>query len=618
MSREINLSSFLLADGIDLYRVETVRPILKYLNLPKPWPSRKAEMIEAITARLLGDGARDLWRSLDETQQLAVREAVHGPKGGFDQDSFSAKYGKLPKGFEHPDRGYYELSLPIQLVFFSEHGYFRSFMAVPEDLAERLKEFALPPDEALIESVDNIKDTVERHDRAFYGEDKVTTTSTELIVHNMEHIASRDLLSVLQLVDRDKISVSAKTARPSAASITKIVDVLDGGDFFEVSKSADRYEQTIGPVRAFAWPLLVQAGKLAELHGSKLALTKRGYAALGAPVAESLRALWQQWLKKAPIDEFSRVDDIKGQQRGKGRNAMTAKDHRREVVSLALAECPVGRWVHFDDFSDYMRAAGFEFEVTYDPWRLYIADPEYGRLGYSDFHNWGILQARYAMCLLFEYCATLGMVDIAFTRPHFARYDYRDMWGADQLYYLSRYDGLEYFRLNSLGAYCLGIASEYESTVPVRQTQLTIFPDLRLRSKGSVPSAERLLIETFAEPEGTGVWRLDAAKSLESIESGHALGDLRDFLEESDEQPLPETVEGFFRKVERGSEALQAPQRALLIKCNDAETAQKLSAHKHTARYCQLVGDTHLVVRVSMEPKFRKALRELGYALPRG
>ena len=48
-------------------------------------------------------------------------------------------------------------------------------------------------------------------------------------------------------------------------------------------------EQEIGPIKAFAWPLLVQAAKLAELHGKKLALTKAGRHALGAPAAETLR-----------------------------------------------------------------------------------------------------------------------------------------------------------------------------------------------------------------------------------------------------------------------------------------------------------------------------------------
>ena len=51
------------------------------------------------------------------------------------------------------------------------------------------------------------------------------------------------------------------------------------------------------------------------------------------------------------------------------------------------------------------------------------------------------------------------MIDVAYTHPTGARDDFWGMWGADDLDYLSRYDGLEYFRLTSLGAYCLELAN---------------------------------------------------------------------------------------------------------------------------------------------------------------
>lgn len=50
------------------------------------------------------------------------------------------------------------------------------------------------------------------------------------------------------------------------------------------------------------------------------------------------------------------------------------------------------------------------FEITRDPWNLYICESGYGSLGYEGFHDWKILQARYALCLLFEYVATLGLL----------------------------------------------------------------------------------------------------------------------------------------------------------------------------------------------------------------
>ncbi|MBV9207976.1 MAG: hypothetical protein JO037_21840, partial [Actinobacteria bacterium] len=58
---------------------------------------------------------------------------------------------------------------------------------------------------------------------------------------------------------------------------------------------------------------------------------------------------------------------------------------------------------------------------------------------------------RYALCALFEYAATLGVVDVAYAGPRGARDDYRGLWGAGGYDCLSRYDGLVAVRVNELG-----------------------------------------------------------------------------------------------------------------------------------------------------------------------
>ena len=361
----------------------------------------------------------------------------------------------------------------------------------------------------------------------------------------------------------------------------------------------------------------MQAAKLAEPHGSKLALTKAGHLALGKPPAETLRRLWERWMKNTLLDEFNRIDEIKGQQRGTGRHAMTAASNRRPAIADALAQCPVGRWVQYDDFARFMLASSFDFSVTRDPWHLYIADPNYGSLGYAGHHDWDILQGRYVLCLLFEYAATLGLIDVAYTDPKGARSDYWDMWGADELEYLSRYDGLEYFRLNSLGAWCLGVASTYEPDTRPACGALSVFPDLRLHARTGLSPDENLLLDTYANAESDDVWRLDRDKILAAIENGHAADELREYLAVRDEQPLPETVEGLLRNVERNARALRIQGPALLIECTDAEVAARLATDERTTKLCLRAGERHLVVRTKSEGAFRKAVRALGYGMPR-
>ena len=54
-------------------------------------------------------------------------------------------------------------------------------------------------------------------------------------------------------------------------------------------------------------------------------------------------------------------------------------------------------------------------------WKLYLVDPQYGSLGYSGYADWPILEGRYTLAVLFEYAATLGLIDIEYTDPVGAR-----------------------------------------------------------------------------------------------------------------------------------------------------------------------------------------------------
>src|ERR1700689_5018670 len=85
--------------------------------------------------------------------------------------------------------------------------------------------------------------------------------------------ALSNLVAVLELVADGQVSCSAITRRPSAATVRLVEDVLVAGDFYDAGE----------PISAFAWPLLLQAGGLAQLAGTRLELTARGSAALARP-----------------------------------------------------------------------------------------------------------------------------------------------------------------------------------------------------------------------------------------------------------------------------------------------------------------------------------------------
>ncbi|HET7863612.1 MAG TPA: helicase-associated domain-containing protein [Burkholderiaceae bacterium] len=376
-------------------------------------------------------------------------------------------------------------------------------------------------------------------------------------------------------------------------------------------------KEPIGVIKAFAWPLLLQAAGLIQRQGSKSALSPAGRKALGAAPATVLRTLWQKWLKATLLDEFSRVDIIKGQ-KAQGR-VMAAVAPRRQAIESALKDCPVGAWIEVDQLSRYMMAAGKVFELTHDPWKLYILDAKYGSLGYEGSHGWDVLQLRYLLCLLFEYAAPLGLVDMAYVPPHEARGFGSDMWGTDELPFLSRYDGLCHICLTPPGAYCLGLADTYAAAAAPAPTRLSVMPSLQVHvAAGPLAKEEALMLETWASPLTADSWQLDRQKALAAVESGHDTADLHAFLQARDEHPLPQPVEAFLATTQKQDRALRIAGTAVLVECQDAATAATLAVHKETAGLCLDAGDRHVVVRSEHQAKFRSAARVLGFGMPPG
>ena len=581
-----------LGEALDLMKATTLKKMVELISAPKPHPTAKAGMIEVIEKQLSASVLRDLWQILDELQKLAVREAVHDEGGLFHAEVFRAKYGKLPSDYAKTGC---EQASRLSFFVYPKDRWSHPGTFVPPDFRQRLRQFVPPPPEVTLALVEEPPDSVLRG-RPF-DEEGEEDKQVALLRRDMELAAVHDLLAVLRLVDQGRVAVSASTRRPSTASMLRIAEALQGGDFFNAAeKKPDSWSQVPGPIRSFAWSLLLQAGRLVELGKNKLALSKAGRKALGEPVEKTLYQIWQKWLTTTLLDEFNRIEAIKGQVRGKGRRSMTPARDRRPVISDALVKCPVGKWVHFDEFLRFMRAQGLNFEVTRSPWHLYIADRQYGSLGHEGDDDWNVLQGRYARCLLFKYAATLGMIDITFTHPDGARHDFYFIWGTDGLTYLSRYDGLEYFRINPLGAYCLGMSSEYVPSKPRSVASVSVYPDMRVRARHPLSTEERFIIESWANPLSDGVWRIDREKTLLALESGHQVEQLRSFLAERDVQPLPEQVEGFLRNIERDAGALTLKGSARLLECASAEVATRVAEGRRAGKLCLLAGDKCLVV----------------------
>jgi hypothetical protein len=206
------------------------------------------------------------------------------------------------------------------------------------------------------------------------------------------------------------------------------------------------------------------------------------------------------------------------------------------------------------------------------------------------------------------------MIDIAFINPEGARKDLHGLWGIDELRFLSRYDGLVYFRLTELGAYCLSLRDNYTPCRPPSSLKLSILPSLHIKVADGQPSMEEsLLLETWATRETEAAWRLDRTRATAAVEQGHDITVLHNFLIASEDQPLPDSVEAFIKTVAQQGGALKTVASALLLECKSAEIAQQIAEHKETAKLCLPAGPRHLAVRTDQVEKFRAALHILGF-----
>ena len=231
---------------------------------------------------------------------------------------------------------------------------------------------------------------------------------------------------MLRLVESGKFKVSDKTRKPSQATVDSIEPFLVDGDFYQRDDfSKESYDPGADlAIRTYAWPCLIQAAGLGTLSGGKLGLSPAGRKALDKPAHEGIRGVWNKWAATKLFDEFDRIEVIKGKQGAR----LSAVADRRSTISDVLEECPYGRWIAIDEFFRFLRAQNADFSIARNEWKLYLGELQYGSFGYADDHAWKLLQGRFIMAMLFEYAATLGLIDVAYistTGPS----DFRDRWG---------------------------------------------------------------------------------------------------------------------------------------------------------------------------------------------
>ena len=574
----------------DYYMVDALKSMAKLVC--EAVPARKADIISAISTALQGGNLKSVFNRLSKIEQYAVAEAVFAPDGKIDFQKFEAKY----LAGENFDQTLGDMGKNNLLPLFIIRGQ------IPADIRNNLKAFVPKPKSDHVKYVEKLPQSV-KPSKGAKGLAPVTRVTSQAALSNME--------AVLRLIDGGKLKVNGKTGRPTSAATKKLSKILYEGDWYIEPEMLDE----VGPIQAFAWPIIVQGVGLAKAEGSTLKLSNAGRKALNGNLPDVIKTAWKKWEKTKLIDEFSRINEIKGQKSSRGR-ALTAPATRRPVINEALSQLIPGRWVKVTELIRFMHSKGFDFDVARYAWKLYICDARYGNL---DGHgNWSIIEGRYLLAFLFEYAATLGLIDVAYTHPAGALPDYYDLWGIDGIDFLSRYDGLKYIRVNSLGAYALGIADQYYPPVFKVRPVLKVLPnnDIVITDGFSISPADKLFLGKTCKKVSASLWRISLKTILAAAQSGTETEEIISFLKSRSSEAIPQTVITLLNDAKKRTTRLSYAGRTHLIECTDPVLVQLIASDRKLSRMCLPAGDRFIVVLPGMEKPFINALADIGYIVP--
>jgi hypothetical protein len=433
-----------------------------------------------------------------------------------------------------------------------------------------------------------------------------------------ERIAPVELSRVLRLIQGGKVKVTDATHRPTEATIRLINEALVVPDFsLKVPESHRRNEwerkfyTAAGPVRAHAWPVLVQQCGWAKARSGTLTLTEAGREIMQQFTPEAFRRGVTRAFGDPDFDELNRINHIRGQS-GKGKRWLSDPALRKESIGEGLAAFPIGQWLSFTEAQRLVEASPLHCDVLEtDRPAIYFFEPQFGFI--TD--NTG-LGRQYLRAFCMETLATLGVLDVAFVYPHRLWPDLRDSLGGD-LPFCSRYDGLLFVRLNPLGACALGLTEHYELCQENQPKLFQVRPNLDLVLTGdALNPADRAWLELLAVPRDATTWTLDMGRMLTHVEAGGALAELRAFLEANATDALPASVASLFDELENKLRACRGRRAAVLLEWADESLARWLATDAGFNKLCFHAGENRVVVPAEHLAAFGRAVKRFGFVLP--
>ncbi len=588
---------------------EDIRSILTRLGVKKP--TRKGDMAKCL---------HDLWNqtpqclieALSEPERLLLSECAHTGDTLPDVAMLNAKHGF---SYSIPHSGGYR-DAHVILCFLARDG--RRGYELVDDVSDRLARLLPPPPPLKIASVETLPaEGVWTFDR--WGGEK-DIEKRPLQVYELEAAAPTEVKRILQLAGAEKLRVSDKTGFPTPATQKIVRDALCAPEMDlrlpeGKGKAWWNSDKDPGPVRAFAWPVLMQQCGWAAPKAGKLRLTRKGKAMLaGGDDFEHYVQGVQSLLGDSRFDELRRVSVIKGQRGRRAGHWRVPVEQRRHVIQRGLAALPRDQWVTVEEAYRVLFALGENGNAYTDGLCLYICDQQYGHLS-GEERDIGRIYFRQ---LLGESFATLGLVDLGYAYPHVLHPELHGSWGLDDETYVTRFDGVKYLRVTPLGRFCFGVDRDYEPPEAEQRSLFKVLPTHEIVvTDGTLFSVgDSAMIERFAKRKSDAVWKMDRKSILEALEAGDTPEDILKILRSGTDVEIPETVVSLLEATAELAGAATGRQDGVIVEFRDEETAT-LIAHDTAAAKVVLCREGRSVVVYRKKLKaFQTALRRTGILLP--
>ena len=531
---------------------------------------------------------RMLWERLEPAEKAAVQMALYND-GKLDQVRYEALYGELPV---KPFSGLFgHRRKPQYLKLFFLAGW-----ELPEEMILTMKEWVGPEPEFQPQTFRELPAWI-----------RVDKGEVELLTVETERAAWHDLGAVLRLAQEGHLKVSEVSFLPGAPALRALQKELALLDYYAVAEA--RAAETIRPCGLI---IALQAGGLAEEAEGTLRLTRAGEAWLAHPTPEGLRWTFDNWIQSKHLDELRRLGGLKGLQSAEAK--FTRPEIRRRAILGAINRFTPGEWVPVEEFFKTVKLKGHHFVVEPGGHATTIQVNGYGLLDNASAHTiWQAVNGQYILVILMEYLASFGAVDLAYTDPKKSGY----ALGSLEQYVtrpLSRYDGLKFFRITSLGAFLLGQTAEYHPTISLEAEPLLDYAQdfqLVLRRSSALNPNDRLFIEQFSARRGESLYRLDPHRTVKAFEKGIKLDEVWVFLERKTLRETPEDVRTFFERLRKRSGVLARKSEAVLFQVKDVELMKSLLSDEVLGNLCVLAEDHQLVVLTKDEEAFHRRLNEL-------